>query len=103
MVRSASLVWQERAFRMWINSLGLETHATNLYDDIHDGLMLLQTMDHVRPGTVDWPRVNKLARTVFTRAENNNYAVNLGKAPFAFSLVGVQAFHYIISLSQPVQ
>ena len=81
---------QERAFRMWINSLGIEQYVHNLFDDIADGTFVLQTMDHVRPGVVDWSRVNKAAKQIFKKIENLNYAVDLGKSPFRFSLVGVQ-------------
>ena len=36
---------EERAFRMWINSLGLdECFVINLFDDVRDGWVLLQVM-----------------------------------------------------------
>jgi len=81
---------EERAFRMWINSLGIEQYVNNLFDDVTDGSMVLQTMDHIRPGVVDWSRVNKAPKQIFKKIENLNYAVDLGKSPFKFSLVGVQ-------------
>lgn len=81
---------EERAFRMWLNSLGIETYVNNLYDDVHDGIVILQTMDLVRRGTVDWSKVNVGAKMVFKKTENLNYAVALAKSPFGFSLVGVQ-------------
>ena len=47
-------------------------------------------MDHVRPGVVEWAKVNKPPlKMVFKKLENLNYAVGLGRGPFAFSLVGV--------------
>lgn len=81
---------EERAFRMWLNSLGLPLHVNNLFDDVRDGLLLLHTMDHVRPGIISWNKVNMTPRMVFKRVENSNYAVVLGKGAFKFSLVGVQ-------------
>ena len=81
---------QERAFRMWINSLGIDTYVNNLFDDVRDGMVILQTMDKVNPGVVDWSRVNPSPTMVFKRTENLNYAVDLAKDPFKFSLVGVQ-------------
>eukprot|EP00316_Scyphosphaera_apsteinii_P011186 CAMPEP_0119298776 /NCGR_PEP_ID=MMETSP1333-20130426/926_1 /TAXON_ID=418940 /ORGANISM="Scyphosphaera apsteinii, Strain RCC1455" /LENGTH=760 /DNA_ID=CAMNT_0007299969 /DNA_START=35 /DNA_END=2317 /DNA_ORIENTATION=- len=83
---------EERAFRMWINSLGIERHVDNLFDHLRDGVPILQTMDHVQPGVVEWTRVNKQCKDsqVFKKVENLNYAVDLGKAAFSFSLVGVQ-------------
>jgi len=83
---------EERAFRMWINSLGIEScpYVDNLFDDLRDGEVILHTMDHVMPRVVDWTRVNKKPTMVFKRIENLNYAVTLGLGPFHFSLVGVQ-------------
>ena len=81
---------EERAFRMWINSLGVDSRVNHLFDDLRDGCIILQTMDKVRPGVVDWPRVNKAPELVFKKIENLNYAVDLGISPFKFSLVGVQ-------------
>lgn len=65
---------EERAFRMWINSLGLpDTTITNLFEYVRDGLLLLRTMDHVRPEVVSWRRVNMAPRMVFKKVENTNY------------------------------
>jgi len=81
---------EERAFRMWINSLGIDAHVSNLFDDARDGLLLLQVMDSVKPGVVDWSKVNKPPfKMVFKKIENLNRAVDLGRGPFGFSLVGV--------------
>ena len=81
---------EERAFRMWMNSLGIDDHVANLFDDVREGNCLLQTMDHVRPGVVEWGKVNKPPfKMVFKKLENLNYAVSLGRGPFHFSLVGV--------------
>lgn len=39
---------EERAFRFWINSLGIEdVFITNLYDEVKDGLVLLKVMDKI--------------------------------------------------------
>jgi plastin-1 len=81
---------EERAFRMWINSLGIEKYVNNLFDDVRDGMVILQVMDKVHPGVVDWHRVNANPTMVFKQTENCNYAVDLAKDPFRFSLVGVQ-------------
>jgi hypothetical protein len=83
---------EERAFRMWINSLGMaDVFCEHLFDDVQDGVLILQLMDHLRPGVVDWARVNKPPfKMVFKKIENLNYAVALGLDPFHFSLVGVQ-------------
>ena len=86
---------EERAFRMWINSLGIERHVADLFEDVcDDGLALLQLMDAVNPGIVPWERVNKLPKGMFQRLENLNMAVARATMwppnGFGFSLVGVQ-------------
>ena len=85
---------EERAFRMWINSLGMDESAgfcSNLFDDVRDGHLLLHVMSHVQPGVVEWGKVNTPPiKMVFKRIENCNYAVALALSPFRFSLVGVQ-------------
>ena len=81
---------EERAFRMWINSLGIERYVHNLFEDVRDGMVILQVMDKIQPGVVDHSRVNRNPTMVFKQTENCNYAVDLGKAAFGFSLVGIQ-------------
>lgn len=39
---------EERAFRMYINSLGIDgVYINNIYEDIKDGIVLLKVMDRV--------------------------------------------------------
>ena len=81
---------EERAFRTWINSLGLDTHVADLYAECTDGLLILEIMDAINPGVVDWKgRVDKKPRNMHAKVINCNYAVELGKDPFNFSLVGI--------------
>ena len=75
---------------MWINSLGIERYVHNLFEDVRDGMVILQVMDKIQPGVVDHSRVNRNPTMVFKQTENCNYAVDLGKAAFGFSLVGIQ-------------
>jgi len=74
---------------MWINSLGIERHVADLFCDVRDGVVLLQTMDHLKPGLVSWAKVNTEATMVFKKVENTNYATLLARGPLKFSLVGV--------------
>ena len=69
---------------MWINSLGIEQYVNNLFDDVSDGMVVAN----------DGPRaarrrrlvtVNKVAKMVFKKIENLNYAVDLGKSPFVLA------------------
>jgi len=48
---------EERAFRMWINSLNLDFQINNLYEDCKDGLLLLRILEKILgPGRVDWKK-----------------------------------------------
>ena len=51
---------EERSYRMWINSLGIDDiYVNNLYEEAKDGLVFLKVMDRIQPGVVDWKRVEK--------------------------------------------
>ena len=69
-------------FTKWLNGLNVgEKQITNLFDDLNDGLMLLDAINKVVPGAVEEKKVNrdpaKLNR--FKKVENCNLAVNVGK------------------------
>lgn len=77
-------------FTLWLNSLNVEPGVYNLFEDLKDGLILLQAFDKVVPGIVNWRMVSKkqpLSR--FKMIENTNYCVHLGQER-KFSLVGIQ-------------
>ncbi|KAF1816074.1 putative actin-bundling protein Sac6 [Eremomyces bilateralis CBS 781.70] len=85
---------EARVFTLWLNSLDVQPTVVSFFDDLRDGVVLLQAFDKVIPGTVNWRHVNKapvsggeLMR--FKALENTNYALELGKQN-QFSLVGVQ-------------
>lgn len=82
---------EEKTFRNWMNSLGVNPFINNLYEDLKDGLVLLQLFDKIQPGIVDWKRVNNPPFGMggnMKKIENCNYAVELGKQ-LKFSLVGI--------------
>lgn len=83
---------EERTFRNWMNSLGVAPYVNNLYQDLRDGLVLIQLFDKVNPGKVDWKRVSQPPwKPLFAnmkKLENCNYAVELAK-DFNFSVVGI--------------
>eukprot|EP00824_Muranothrix_gubernata_P025874 TRINITY_DN8670_c0_g3_i2.p1 TRINITY_DN8670_c0_g3~~TRINITY_DN8670_c0_g3_i2.p1 ORF type:complete len:1395 (-),score=360.20 TRINITY_DN8670_c0_g3_i2:56-4240(-) len=70
---------EERAFRVWINSLGLSATVDNLFEDLKDGRVLLMMIDSVHPGLVDWKKVNTDARSIYKKVENCNYVIELAK------------------------
>ncbi|XP_060080840.1 plastin-1-like [Ylistrum balloti] len=82
---------EEKTYRNWMNSLGVDPFVHRLYSDLSNGLVLFQLYDHIRPKLVDWNKVhskfNKL-KANFEKIENCNYAVKLGN-DCSFSLVGV--------------
>lgn len=81
---------EARAFALWLNSLGVEPFVNNLFDDLRDGLILLQAIDKVKPGVVEWRKVNSKTpiTSKFKRVENCNYVIILGKS-LKFSLVAI--------------
>ena len=49
---------EERAFRQWINSLGIEdVFINNLYEDLRDGIVLCKVIHKIDSTVVDWKRV----------------------------------------------
>jgi plastin-1 len=85
---------EARVFTLWLNSLDVDPPIISLFEDLKDGLVLLQAYDKVLPGSVSFKHVNKIAEGArelsrFKALENTNYAVEIGKAN-AFSLVGIE-------------
>jgi len=107
---------EARVFMLWLNSLGVEPGVFNLFENLKDGLIILQAFDKVSPGSVTWRRVSKpkagavaptsyaengeeeedigvtpnqstLSR--FKQVENCNYAVDLAKQN-GMHMVGIQ-------------
>jgi len=71
---------EERAFRMWINTLGIDNiYVNNLFEDCKDGLVLLKVIDKIEPGLVSWGKVEKKPKNKFKKVSNSNYAVVLSK------------------------
>ena len=74
-------------YRNWMNSLDVRPHVNHLYSDLYDGLIILQLMDVIQPGIVDWERrvktgdkLSKISAKRFQEVLGNcNYAVELGR------------------------
>ncbi|XP_071770322.1 plastin-3-like [Centroberyx gerrardi] len=84
---------EERTFRNWMNSLGVNPFVYHIYGDLQDALVILQLYDRIKV-PVDWNnRVNrppyKAIGGHLKKMENCNYAVELGKTSAGFSLVGI--------------
>lgn len=97
---------EARVFTLWLNSLEVDPAVQNLFEDLRDGVIILQAFDKVTPGSVVWRRVSKpkpvqepvelaegeepkppLSR--FKMVENTNYAVELAVAN-RMHIVGIQ-------------
>lgn len=82
---------EEKTYRNWMNSLGVNPYVNWIYSDLADGLVIFQLYDVIRPGIVTWSRVTKKFSKLgkfMEMLENCNYAVELGKE-LKFSLVGI--------------
>lgn len=81
----------ERAFRMWINSIGIPgVYIQNLFLGCRDGLVLLKVMDKIVPGSVPWKKVEMKPNNKFKRISNCTLVVRIGKSSaFRFSLVSI--------------
>ncbi|XP_042517016.1 fimbrin-2-like isoform X1 [Macadamia integrifolia] len=86
---------EERAFRLWINSLGNSTYIDNVFEDVRNGWVLLEALDKVSPGIVNWKIATKPPiKMPFRKVENCNQVVKIGKQ-LKFSLVNI-AGHDIV-------
>ncbi|XP_047044198.1 fimbrin-4-like [Lolium rigidum] len=80
---------EERTFRMWINSLGIATYVNNLFEDVRNGWVLLEVLDKVSPGSVNWKMATKPPiKMPFRKLENCNQVIKIGKQ-LKFSLVNL--------------
>jgi len=83
---------EEKTYRNWMNSLGVDPYVNYLYSDLQNGLVIFQLYESIRPGIVNWKRVVKRFRklqSMMDQIQNCNYAIELGKQ-LRFSLVGIQ-------------
>ncbi|XP_075093759.1 fimbrin-2-like isoform X2 [Nicotiana tabacum] len=85
----AQMSREERSFRFWINSLGNSSYIDNVFEDLRDGWVLLETLDKVSPGIVNWKIATKPPiKMPFRKVENCNQVVKIGKQ-LKFSLVNI--------------
>ncbi|OZC09060.1 hypothetical protein X798_03807 [Onchocerca flexuosa] len=83
---------EEKTYRNWMNSMGVDPHVNWLYSDLCSGVIIFQLYDIIRPGIVNWKRVVKKfskLKGMMDQIQNCNYAIELGKQ-LRFSLVGIQ-------------
>lgn len=85
---------EERMFTMWMNSLGCSTYCNDLFaEDLRQGWLLLEVLDSMVPGSVDWARAFQPPfKQVVSRiksVENCNQVVQIAKQHLNLSLVGI--------------
>lgn len=70
----------ERAFRLWINSLNIEdVHVTDLFNEASDGLLLLKVIHRIDETAVDWKKVEKNPNNKFKMGINCKEAIEASK------------------------
>ncbi|GAV87259.1 CH domain-containing protein [Cephalotus follicularis] len=80
---------EERCYRLWINSLGIVGYVNNVFEDVRNGWILLEVLDKVSPGSVNWKQASKPPiKMPFRKVENCNQVIRIGKQ-LKFSLVNV--------------
>ncbi|KAL6536709.1 fimbrin [Orobanche minor] len=111
---------EERCFRLWINSLGISSYVNNLFEDVRNGSndlettftfwvalsgihhiscicrwILLEVLDKVSPGAVNWKQATKPPiKMPFRKVENCNQVVRIGKQ-LRLSLVNVAGNDFV--------
>lgn len=100
---------EEKTYRNWMNSMGVNPYVNYLYTDLQDCLVIFQVnypslnkkkitynlklYDMIKPGSVEWNRVVKKfvpIKIKFQKLDNCNYAIDIGKKVMNFKLVGIQ-------------
>lgn len=82
---------EERQFRMWINSLGLDGVNVNyLFEDVRDGQVLLKVIHKIDNKAVEWDRVEKNPNNEFKIGINCQVAFDACKT-MKLKLVGIGA------------
>ncbi|GJP36929.1 hypothetical protein CLOM_g21390 [Closterium sp. NIES-68] len=76
---------EERVYRFWINSVGVSKPVNDLFSDVRDGIVLLEVMDKIRPGCVEWKTVARPTgaqqhlRAVYKKIENCEQVLRVGR------------------------
>ncbi|KAK9077578.1 hypothetical protein SSX86_005915 [Deinandra increscens subsp. villosa] len=95
MTDDAQMSREERCFRLWINSLGISSYVNNLFEDVRNGWVLLEVLDKVSPGSVNWKQATKPPiKMPFRKVENCNQVIKLGKQ-LKFSLVNLAGNDFV--------
>ncbi|XP_078483473.1 plastin-3-like [Ciona intestinalis] len=78
-----------KTYRNWMNSLGVSPRVNKFTRDLTSGLVLFQLYEQVKPGCVDWSKVDKKCKGRFQKLQNLQYAVEVAKQ-LGFVIVGIE-------------
>lgn len=68
---------EERVFRLWINSLNIDgVYIDDLFEDCKDGVILCKVVNKIKPGAIDWKRVENPPKNDFGKNGNCGEALN---------------------------
>jgi plastin-1 len=80
---------EERVFRLWINSLGIDdVYVTDLYDDVRDGVLLNKVIHKIDDKVVNWDKIDLKPKNDFGKNINNNTAIEACKK-LKLKMIGV--------------
>lgn len=71
---------EERVYRFWINSLGIdELYLNDLYEDVRDGIVLNKVVHSIDDKAVAWNKIDMAPKNDFGRNINNNTMIDACK------------------------
>ena len=71
---------EERTFRLFINSLGIEDlYINDLFDDLRDGIALAKVCHKIDDKCVDWKKIDMAPNNDFKKNINNNTVIDACK------------------------
>jgi hypothetical protein len=81
---------EERSFRTWINSLKLEgvRKVNNLYEECRSAILLLKMIDKIKPGTVQWKKVELKTKNPFKVGVNCQEVIDASKRS-GYSIISI--------------
>ena len=81
---------EERSFKTWINSLKLEgvKKVNNLYEECRSAILLLKMIDKIKPGTVDWKKVELKTKNPFKIGVNCQEVIDSAKRS-GYSIISI--------------
>ena len=81
---------EERSFRTWINSLKLDgvKKVNNLYEECRSAILLLKMIDKIKPGTVEWKKVELKTKNPFKIGVNCQEVIDASKRS-GYSIISI--------------